>query len=282
MSRFPARFEHNSFWFIDQFLSEENKMDIDSESLSSTTAAISSLDEDLMERLRSITTNNREDLINQFRSTTNAMLTDEGCAFFLEMNNWNLNEAILGYYDAEMPTDKIPQMKFLGDVTIGQGESIPANTRFVKTWRIENSGNEPWPSSCSLRFVNGDRLQDRDEIFLGCLPPKEHCEISVDLKTPSTGRIIRSQWRLFTPTGIPFGDPIWLVATVEENSLAGTAQQFDQNFPANRWQNSEGNIPNWNNFSILQTNDFSRLNAATNESSTSNSALIDDNSLDTS
>lgn len=225
MSRFPARFEHNSFWFIDQFLSEENKMDIDSESLSSTTAAISSLDEDLMERLRSITTNNREDLINQFRSTTNAMLTDEGCAFFLEMNNWfdvrkaksnrcetflvssfrNLNEAILGYYDAEMPTDKIPQMKFLGDVTIGQGESIPANTRFVKTWRIENSGNEPWPSSCSLRFVNGDRLQDRDEIFLGCLPPKEHCEISVDLKTPSTGRIIRSQWRLFTPTGIPFG-----------------------------------------------------------------------------
>ncbi len=62
-------------------------MDIDSETLSST-VGMSNLDEDLMERLRSITTSNREDLIAQFRLTTNAMLTDEGCAFFLEMNNW--------------------------------------------------------------------------------------------------------------------------------------------------------------------------------------------------
>ncbi len=62
-------------------------MDIDSEPLTST-VGMSNLDEDLMGRLRSITTNNREDLIAQFRSTTNAMLTDEGCTFFLEMSNW--------------------------------------------------------------------------------------------------------------------------------------------------------------------------------------------------
>ena len=62
-------------------------MDIDSEPLSSSTG-MSNLDEDLMEKLRSITTSNREDLIAQFRSTTNAMLTDDGCAFFLEMSNW--------------------------------------------------------------------------------------------------------------------------------------------------------------------------------------------------
>lgn len=61
-------------------------MDIDSET--PLTGGMSHLDEDLMERLRSITTNNREDLIIQFRLTTNAMLTDEGCRFFLEMNNW--------------------------------------------------------------------------------------------------------------------------------------------------------------------------------------------------
>jgi hypothetical protein len=52
----------------------------------------------------------------------------------------NLNEAILAYYDAEMPTDKIPRMRFIGDVTVGEGEAIPPNTRFVKTWRVENSG----------------------------------------------------------------------------------------------------------------------------------------------
>jgi len=51
-----------------------------------------------------------------------------------------LNEAILAYYDAEMPTDKIPQMRFIADVTVGEGEAIPPNTKFVKTWRVENSG----------------------------------------------------------------------------------------------------------------------------------------------
>lgn len=63
-------------------------MDIDSEPLSSSTSGMSNLDEDLMGKLRAITTSNREDLIEQFRSTTNAMLTNEGCAFFLEMSNW--------------------------------------------------------------------------------------------------------------------------------------------------------------------------------------------------
>ena len=61
-------------------------MEIDSET--TTTVGMSHLDEDLMKSLRSITTSNREDLITQFRATTNAMLTDEGCRFFLEMNNW--------------------------------------------------------------------------------------------------------------------------------------------------------------------------------------------------
>ncbi len=51
-----------------------------------------------------------------------------------------MNEAILAYYDAEMPTDKIPQMRFIADVTVGEGEAIPPNTKFVKTWRVENSG----------------------------------------------------------------------------------------------------------------------------------------------
>jgi hypothetical protein len=219
-------------------------MDVDSEHLSSN-AGMSNLDEDLMERLRSITTSNREDLIAQFRSTTNAMLTDEGCAFFLEMSNWNLNEAILAYYDAEMPTDKIPQMRFIADVTVGEGEAIPPNTRFVKTWRVENSGNEPWPSNCSLRFVNGDRLQDRDEIYVGSLAPNEQINISVDITSPAISKIIKSQWRLFTSAGAPFGgkysnkrlnkrktrfhlDPIWLIASVEEGGLMGITQQLEQ------------------------------------------------------
>jgi len=66
-------------------------------------------------------------------------------------------------------------------------------------------GTERWPSNCSLRFVNGDRLQDRDEIYVSSLVPGEQTNISVDITSPSISRIIRSQWRLFTSTGVPFG-----------------------------------------------------------------------------
>jgi len=291
-------------------------MDIDSEPLSSNTG-MSNLDEDLMERLRSITTSNREDLIAQFRSTTKAMLTDEGCAFFLEMSNWNLNEAILAYYDAEMPTDKIPQMRFVADVTVGEGEAIPPSTRFVKTWRVENSGAEPWPNNCSLRFVNGDRLQDRDEIYVGSLAPGEQTNISVDITSPSISKIIRSQWRLFTSAGVPFGDPIWLIASVEEGGLMGITQQLDQchslgmnvnnnninhpqymtsqmgtqpsptnPFQSTRWPNPDAsNVVGWTNYPIVPVTEYSRtsnINHQPSDPSSSSNGLIDDNSLDTS
>lgn len=145
-----------------------------------------------------------------------------------------------------MPTDKIPQMRFVADVTVGEGEAIPPKTKFVKTWRIENSGQEPWPSNCSLRFVNGDRLQDRDEIYVGSLAPCEQTNVSVDITSPAMSKIVRSQWRLFSPAGVPFGgelvflrsehkktlsrhlDPIWLIASVEEGGLMGITQQLEQ------------------------------------------------------
>ena len=66
-------------------------------------------------------------------------------------------------------------------------------------------GAERWPNQCSLRFVNGDRFHDRDEIFVGSLGPGEQTNISVNVTSPISARIIRSQWRLFTSMGAPFG-----------------------------------------------------------------------------
>jgi hypothetical protein len=66
-------------------------------------------------------------------------------------------------------------------------------------------GTERWPSNCSLRFVNGDRLHDRDEVYVGSLAPGEQTNISANITSPNGSRIIRSQWRLFTSAGAPFG-----------------------------------------------------------------------------
>ena len=36
---------------------------------------------------------------------------------------------------------QLPQARFVGDVTIGEGESVPPETEFQKTWRIGKKKN---------------------------------------------------------------------------------------------------------------------------------------------
>lgn len=52
----------------------------------------------------------------------------------------NLQAAIGAYYDYESPNISAPCMSFVKDVTIGEGESVPPDTPFTKTWRIQNTG----------------------------------------------------------------------------------------------------------------------------------------------
>lgn len=56
--------------------------------------------------------------------------------------NRNLQAAIGAYYDFESPNVNTPSMSFVEDVTIGEGESVPPDTQFTKTWRIQNTGVE--------------------------------------------------------------------------------------------------------------------------------------------
>ena len=35
---------------------------------------------------------------------------------------------------------RVPMMCLVKDATVGEGESVPPNTRFMKTWRVKNNG----------------------------------------------------------------------------------------------------------------------------------------------
>jgi len=53
----------------------------------------------------------------------------------------NLQAAVCAYYDLDQPSVKQPELAFVNDVTIGEGEAVPPNTTFIKTWRLGNPGN---------------------------------------------------------------------------------------------------------------------------------------------
>ncbi|KAG5838269.1 hypothetical protein ANANG_G00221990 [Anguilla anguilla] len=106
------------------------------------------LDSELMQKFSCMGTTDKDVLISEFQRLLGFQLNPAGCAFFLDMTNWNLQAAIGAYYDFESPNINAPVMSFVEDVTIGEGESVPPDTPFTKTWRIQNTGVESWPPGC--------------------------------------------------------------------------------------------------------------------------------------
>jgi hypothetical protein len=140
------------------------------------------------------------------------------------MNNWNLQAAICSYFEYDQPALKAPQMSFVSDVTIGEGESVTPNTKFTKTWRLQNSGDEPWPTGCCLRFVAGEIFGHQDSVATHALAPGEVVDVSIDMVSPADTGIHQSQWRMCTATGLYFGELIWVILQVEEGGVLAVTQ----------------------------------------------------------
>lgn len=196
------------------------------------------IDAHLLQRFSSMGTTDREVLIAEFQKLLGNQLNPTGCEFFLDMNNWNLQAAICSYYDCEQPKqEKIPCMTLIKDVTIGDGEAVPPRTPFLKTWRIQNSGQDSWPPGCCLKFLQGDLLEAKERVMVDALQPGQVTEISIGMISPDQAGLFQSQWRMCTATGMFFGEVIWSILQVAEGGLLGLTQQMSR-------IGSEFNIPN--------------------------------------
>ena len=90
-------------------------------------------------------------------------------------------------------------------MTIGEGESIPPSTHFVKTWRVQNPGPERWPPGCLLRFTAGENLARQERVVVDSLEPYTATDISVEMLSPALPGMYESKWRMATATGSFFG-----------------------------------------------------------------------------
>nr|XP_020855031.1 uncharacterized protein C6orf106 homolog isoform X6 [Phascolarctos cinereus] len=184
------------------------------------------LDPELMQKFSCLGTTDKDVLISEFQRLLGFQLNPAGCAFFLDMTNWNLQAAIGAYYDFESPNISVPSMSFVEDVTIGEGESIPPDTQFTKTWRIQNSGAEAWPPGVCLKYVGGDQFGHVNMVMVRSLEPQEMADVSVQMCSPSIAGMYQGQWRMCTATGLYYGDVIWVILSVEVGGLLGVTQQL--------------------------------------------------------
>ncbi|KAG7266820.1 hypothetical protein CRUP_026238 [Coryphaenoides rupestris] len=178
------------------------------------------LDQELMQRFSCMGTSDRDTLISQFQGLLGFQLNPAGCAFFLDMTNWNLQAAIGAYYDFESPNINAPCMSLVEDVTIGEGESVPPDTQFTKTWRIQNTGAESWPPGVCLKYVGGDQFGHVNMVMVRALEPQEMADVSVQMHSPVAPGMYQGQWRMCTATGLFFG------GNVEVGGLLGVTQQL--------------------------------------------------------
>ncbi|CAJ0564977.1 unnamed protein product, partial [Mesorhabditis spiculigera] len=194
------------------------------------------VDNVLSQQMSCMVTNDKEALIREFQKIIgDYSVTPETCAFFLDMSNWNLQSALGAYYDigisnnahllAEVNVSQLG-LRLVKDVTIGEGESVPPNTRFVKTWRVRNTGNMHWPEGSSISFMEGHRMCLLDCVEVPPLAPNGELDVSVDMLSPNEPGIYQSRWQLNSPQKIPIGESIWCIIAVDTGGILDITQQL--------------------------------------------------------
>mmetsp|Transcript_8611 Transcript_8611/g.16886 ORF Transcript_8611/g.16886 Transcript_8611/m.16886 type:complete len:336 (+) Transcript_8611:700-1707(+) len=102
---------------------------------------------------------------------------------------------------------------FIRDVTIDDGAEMPQNFTFNKIWRIQNSGNQPWPEGCWCVFTEGDF--SGISTIVSSAWPQEAVDVSVVCTSPHSSGKARSYWRLVDPEGRVFGPTLWVEIFVQ-------------------------------------------------------------------
>lgn len=186
---------------------------------------VDDFDQELLQQFSCMGTTDKEILVSQLQKLVGSA-NKAAAIFFLDMNNWNLQAAVCSYFDFEAP-NHLPSMVLVKDATIGDGESVPPNTRFVKTWRVRNSGEERWPEDCSLRLTYGERLgSESDRVPVAALGPGMETDVSIEFTSPERIDTYYSNWRMCTGAGSYFGDTIWMVVQVDQGGTLALTQQL--------------------------------------------------------
>lgn len=122
---------------------------------------------------------------------------------------WQLRNAQQELFGCSLTTEiQIKEVKpfdeatFIADVTVEDGTIIQPGERFVKTWRVRNSGTISWTEQYALRFFSDDRMEGPNSVPLGRkVVPGETVEVSVTLTAPQTPGRYRSTWELCDAAG---------------------------------------------------------------------------------
>ncbi|CAM8881197.1 unnamed protein product [Rhodiola kirilowii] len=140
------------------------------------------------------------------------------------------------------PVSLVNQVKldsrFILDVNVIDGTVMAPSTCFTKIWRMQNSGNAVWPVGTQLVWTDGDKfsypaLSVDLEIPATGVPVEGEIDVAVDFVAPELPGEYVSYWRMSSPSGLRFGQRVWVAIQVEASPdpLSDSFRQLNLNLP---------------------------------------------------
>jgi ABC-type amino acid transport substrate-binding protein/heat shock protein HslJ len=130
------------------------------------------------------------------------------------------------------PSGCIDHMSFIQDLNYDdQNMTAPAKflpgQAFTKGWRIQNTGTCTWNSEYSFVYVRGNsplaRMGGLPTAVFGTVAPGQTYDMYVDLVAPAVPGVYQGFWSMRDPSGVLFGESVWVGIEVVGQATATPA-----------------------------------------------------------
>ena len=146
--------------------------------------------------------------------------------------------ALIEVEDADLPTQLVDEMMYAADVTIPDGQVMLPGAKFIKTWRVQNTGTTTWSNEHSLVHFKDDKMNGPDSVPLPPAKPGEAVDVSVSLTAPGDNGLHRSTWKARNPQGKAFDHLLFALVDVVDpdgvydmlDYLRGDGRAYDLHF----------------------------------------------------
>jgi len=188
-----------------------------------TTVVMDDSATELLLMFQKMGTSDRGELVKQFQTIVPGV-DDSVCRFFLEANNWTLQNALASFFEGSCGADVAKQIKLLstpkpqmGFALQSEPHVVPCGARFSKLLNIHNTGVTAWPPTVTLDHVQGEDLGSSRSYKIGALAPSTGVDITLHLIAPDKPGDYAGSWMCSTNGDVPFifGEPIWIIVRTE-------------------------------------------------------------------
>ncbi|NXD44140.1 NBR1 protein, partial [Copsychus sechellarum] len=112
------------------------------------------------------------------------------------------------------------------DENLPDGTHLKPGTKFIKHWRMKNTGNVEWSSDTKLKLMWGNLTlasSEKKDVLVPSLPSGQVGTVSVEFVAPNIEGTYTSHWRL-SHRGEQFGPRIWCSIVVDPSPAADYAE----------------------------------------------------------